>query len=982
MALRIRLLGAVEISDDGAPLRIDSSRATSLLAYLLLHRDAPQPRAHLAVLLWPDTTDAQARTNLRHVLHILRRTLPDADQFVDVTARTLHWRADAPWELDVAEFDAALAETGEGPEQLQRAVELYRGELLPGCYDDWLLTEREQIRRRFVAALRRLVELLQATGQDAQALSYAEQLLIADPLDESTYRLLMRLHSARGDRARALRVYHACTSTLERELGVAPSAATRQAYEALVATEKPGAATPALVASPFVGRSRERAQLTSVWKAAESGRASLVLVSGEAGIGKTRLVEDLRGWCARRGAATARARSYAAEGALAYGPITAWLRSAALRGVLPALPRPHLVELARLLPELLAEIPDLPAPAPLPENDLRHALFDAVARAVLAAGRPLLLILDDIHWCDRETLLLLHYLLRTGAGARMLVVATARFEDVHDELADLLRALSRMDRLSTIELTRLTLDDTASLAARLSGATAQTPAAERLWRETEGNPLFVVEAVRAGWPSGGSVTPKVQAVIESRLAQLSDPARELVGVAAAIGRDFTVDVLTAAADRNEDAVVESLDELWRRRIVREQGDNLYDFSHDKIRAVAYAGVSPIRRRQHHRRIARALELTAADAPGPVSAQIATHFELGGAPADSVDWFLRAAEASHQLSADTEAVRLLDRASVLLATLPPSRERNNRELKILTALPAPLASVEGYASSRLSLAQQRALDLAEALGSELAPSLVWSLAFAALSREDFADAERFAGELLERGRRDGDDVLEVEGACLQGLAAFWQADLASARGHFERALERYDPAQRTAHLLRYGQDPGVVSLARLGNTLWFLGDADGAVARRDAALGLADVIDHPLTTAAALVFSVLLAVDMGDEARIREYSGRLARLDHEAAPIRVATRALLGYVSVLDGRPEEGLRAIRDALVDAGPHPPAPGLRAMLERLRLAAAVAVPDPEEAAAAADQLLRLGGPGRLWAAAAHRYRSGTASRTVGNA
>ncbi len=868
VGLRIRLLGGVELTHDGAVLRVESGRVESLLAYLLLHRDAPQSRQHLAFLLWPDTTDAQARTNLRHVLHTLRRTLPNADGYLDVAARTLQWRPAARYQFDVAEFVAACdgARTaGDSVQALRDAVRLYRGELVPGCYDEWLLGERESHRQRYLDALRRLVDLLETAGEGVQGITYAERLLAADPLDEGAYRALMRLHAANGDRARALRVYHGCTSALEQELGVAPSAATTRVYQTLLDRQpmagggRPTRQQATLGASPFVARAKERATLTELWRKAETGRGSLVLVVGEPGIGKTRLVEDFRSWCAQRGAATAQARSYAAEGELAYGPVVAWLRSPDVRGGLRRLGREQLTELARLLPELLVEMPDLPRPEPLTDSEQRHRMLDAVALALRRTGRPLLLVGDDLHWADRETLQFLHLLLRGSEGTghaqdstpAVLAVATARSGvlDPDSPLAQLVRGARSLDRLTEIELAPLSPTDSAVLAGRLTGAALDESSAARLWRETEGNPLFLVEAVRAGWPDAVEVSQKVQAVIESRLAELSAPARDLVGLAATIGRDFTVELLAEAGNADEDTLVASLDELWRRRIVREQGGSRYDFSHDKIRAVAYAGVGPVRRRHHHLRIARALEPDGGN-PSSVSGQIATHYEHAGVPGAAADWYARAAGEAQQLQANAEAIRLLERSRSLLTTLPPSGERDLRELALLTALPAPLASVEGYASPRLSAVHDRAVQLAGQSGSELAPPLLWSLAFASLVHDDYPRAERFAAELRDRGERVADQVLVVEGCALLGLAAFWQADLDAAKAHLERAVDRYRPEQLTAHLLRYGQDPEVMALARLGNIAWLQGDATQAVRRRDAAMARAHEIGHPLTTAAA------------------------------------------------------------------------------------------------------------------------------------
>ncbi len=974
MSLRIRLLGGVSIDQDGSPVRLESGRVESLLGYLLLHRDTPQSRQHLAFQLWPDTTDAQARTNLRHLLHSLRRAWPDVDAHLDVGNRTVQWRSAAAVDLDVEMFDAALDaaqdSAGDRIGSLGAAVDLYRGELLPGCFDEWLPAERDRHRLRYLAALRELVTLHEAKHDVAKAISYAERLLVTDPLDEPTYRMLMRLHDARGDRALAVRSYHRCASTLERELGVEPSAQTRLAYDTLLsaepATAPVGSARRTAHGSVFVGRIPERRQLIASWRNAEARRPALVAVSGETGIGKTRLVEEFRAWCGQHGAACASARSYAAEGDLPYGPIAAWLRSPVIRPALLQLDHDRLTDIARLLPQLLTDIPGLPRPEPVPDPDRRQRLWDAIAGALLSVRRPLLLVADDLQWADKESLQFLHYLLRRNAP--LLVVATVRTGDVDPDsaVAELFRAAGLLERFVELHLGPLPADDVAALAERLGGAALTGAAAEQLYRETEGNPLFVVEAIRAGRTEPGLVTAKVQAVIESRLAQLSPPARDLVAVAATIGRDFSMDLLSAAAGTDENTLVAALDELWRRRIVRDQGNLLYDFSHDKIRAVAYAAVGPVRRRHLHRRIGRALEQVIGGEGA--SAAIAAHYEHAGATDAAAQWYARAGLAAQLLHANADAVRLLERSRDLLRTLPPSADRDGRELAVLTALPAALVSVEGYASPRLAAAHQRAVRLAGGSTVELAPPLLWSLAFASLVLDDFTGAERFAAELTGRGDRDGDDVLVVEGSCLLGLAAFWQADLPTARVHLEQTVDRYRPAQCTAHLAAYGQDPAVVALARLGNTLWFLGDPAGACRARAAALSRAEEIGHPLTSAAALIFAALLAIDMDDEPSMIRYVRELTAIDHPAAPIRHTLTALTGYLEVLDHRTEAGRTMIRQAVDDANINPAAPGMPAILERIMLAACVSTADADAVVASAQRLLGLVS-GLVWAPEARR-------------
>ena len=704
------------------------------------------------------------------MLHTLRRALPDADRLIEIGPRTLHWRADVPLWLDVEQFERALAE-----DRLEEAVEIYGGELLEGRYDEWLSGERERLAGLYVDALERLARQHEQHQRWPEAIRCAERLVARDPLREESHRLLIRLCQASGDRARAVRAYHVCATTLERELGVDPSPETRAVYESLVvaalADRIPG--TP-----PLVGRAAERARLAAAWRAAASGHPRLVLVTGEAGVGKTRLVDELR---ARAAAVTAEARAYPAEGPLAYGVVTAWLRSAPVAARLSRLGRADLTELARLLPELAARATP---PEPLPEAELRHRLLGAIGRALLAAGTPLLLVADDVQWADAQSLRLIHYLIRSAPPARLLVAATARREelDEHHPLTALSTAVAALDRLSEIELARLSREETALLAERITGTPLGAAGLERLYGDSEGNPLFVVEALQPDAPAAR----QVQAVIAARLARLSPPAAATAGVAATIGQAFSADVLAAATGLDEQAFVAALDELWRRGIVRAHGPNAYDFSHGRIRDAAYAALGPPRRRHVHLAVARALER----GEHAAAAAIAPHYEQAGATAEAVRWYERAADAAQWLHAHPDAVRALERALALSGELPDGPGTAGLQLRLLTALPAPLLALEGYASERMTRVHARALLLASQLGLEPEPPLMWSLAMAALTRGEWEPARGFAEQLHARAERDDDQVLWVESGYLRGIAAYWPGRLDQARGHFEAAMERF------------------------------------------------------------------------------------------------------------------------------------------------------------------------------------------------
>ncbi|KPL19251.1 MAG: hypothetical protein AMJ93_13210, partial [Anaerolineae bacterium SM23_84] len=361
------------------------------------------------------------------------------------------------------------------------------------------------------------------------------------------------------------------------------------------------------------------------------------------------------GWAKQQGIVTASARCYASEGSLVYAPVADWLRTQPLRSVLLSLDAVWLTEVARLLPGLLVERPDIPPPGPLTESWQRQRLYEALTRAVLG-HRPRLLVLDDVHWCDEDTLGWLSYLLRRRISARSdgigpgqtLVVATRRSGEVRADgaLAALLADLRRTDQLVQIELGPLSQEETLELAAHVAGRPLDPALAEPLRQGSEGNPFFVVEMVRAGLPQGTQgadehtramahtrlpLPPKVRMVIQARLDQLSPEARDLVGLAAVVGRVFATDILREASAADEDGLVRALDELRQRRLVREQGVGAYEFGHDSIREVAYEGLSATRRQLYHRRVAEALEALYAFDRDVASGQIAAHYGRGGMP---------------------------------------------------------------------------------------------------------------------------------------------------------------------------------------------------------------------------------------------------------------------------------------------------------------------------------------------------------------
>ena len=434
----LRLLGHFHLAlGDQPTVILRSARERALLAYLCLHRDAQQRRQHVAFRLWPNSTEAQAQNNLRRTLHHLRRNLPAVERYLHVDHQTIQWLADESFTLDVADFETALNHASDSTTEdqshrrnlLERAVRLYRGDLMPDCYDDWIAPERDRLRSRYIQALEELGWMVEEQREYTVAIPYAQQLLRTEPLHEAAHRRLMRLYVLNGDRAAALRTYHSCVTLLERELGVGPGEAIQEAYQRLLQQEAPAvlrhrSGLLGQNAVPLIGREAEWQTLLSRWRRSARGHAHFVLIAGEPGIGKTRLAEELLTWADRQGIGSVRARSYAAAGELAYAPVIDWLRLPMLQASLDEMDEVWLPEISRLLPEMQIAHPAQSRPGPVDESWQRRRLFEALANVVTVDGQPKLLLIDDLQWCDSETLAWLAYMMVAYPHTPLLIIGT------------------------------------------------------------------------------------------------------------------------------------------------------------------------------------------------------------------------------------------------------------------------------------------------------------------------------------------------------------------------------------------------------------------------------------------------------------------------------------------------------------------------------------------------------------------------------
>ena len=995
--LHLRLLGDFSLLyNDQQVTNLNTTRLRSLLTYLVLHRDVPQPRQHLAFLFWPDATEAQARNNLRQLLHQLRQAFPDVEHFLSADAHMLHWHPVTPCYLDVAAFEQTLTLADAAARQhdqhalqdaLEQADSLYRGELLPGCYDEWILPERDRLRQRHLQVLEHLLRLFEEQGDPVTAIRYAQRLIALDPLSEDLYRRLMRLFALNNDRASALHVYHTCVTTLQRELGVNPDPATREAYERLMHQEPPTIQAivhqPLLAApSTLIGRKLEWEALQDAWHHATTAEPHFVLVTGEAGIGKSRLTEEFLLWASQQGAVTAKARSYAAEGQLSLAPVTDWLRSDGLRAPLRQLDAVWLTEVARILPELLAERPDLPHYEPVTEYGQRQRFFEALGRALLVTSQPLLLLIDDLQWCDQETLEWLHFLLRFDPMARLLVVGCAREEELplHHPLRTFLLHLRTTAAVTEIALQPLDAAETAKLAGAVANRELDLDSVMRLYHETGGYPLFVVEMVRADLgrisasppeadrphrqPSlddDRTLPPRMHAVLIGRLLQLSASAREFVELAATIGREFTFDLLISVSKADADSAVRALDELWHKRIVREHGANSYDFTHDKLREVAYAEISAPQRRMLHRRVAQELEAMSASDLDSVSGQLASHYERAGMIEQALPYYRRAAAVAQCVYANEDAISLLLRSLELLALLPAGSKRDKQELSLQLALAPLYRMTTGWAAPELERVLDRALALCDTVGDDaqraetlyglqslyvvqarLEKVQVVSDELHTLYQHSLGTTPPFAdmmaaGARLHLGKitdantqfteiiaaHDPDQILhlqESQGTNYAAHARAWQAHALWCLGYLQQAQEKGRDAVKLVQDL---DQPFNQALASAYLALLQQLCADEAVAREHAeqALALTEKYQAPYYRAwADILVSYALALEQPNEERIEYLRGSITAFKASSARLRLPYfLSLLAQVYGKAGRAEEGLACINEALSEARAH---------------------------------------------------------------
>ncbi|MFQ5773858.1 MAG: BTAD domain-containing putative transcriptional regulator [Kiloniellaceae bacterium] len=743
----LRLFGGFRLEDgDGTPVRIPLRKGEALLAYLACAPGEPVSREKLAALLWSERDDRRARQNLRQVLHALSRAV--AGQGVSILhlpGRSVALDAGAVW-VDAVEFERLSAEGS--AKALGRAAALYRGEFLAHlrveapAFEDWRVVARTRFQDLAMKCLSGLLEHQERAGQAGAAIGTADRALRIDPYREDIHRRLMALYAASGMRGSALAQYLTCREVLQRELRVAPEQETTELYRRILAqgpSHSPGTAAsrseswpagldgggrdgPSISNGITVGRRDELAALVREFARAADGGSRLVTVAGEAGVGKSHLLDVFARDLATQGAAVFWTRARRAERTL---PLALW--SDLLDGLAP-----HRSE-ARV--GISAGLRDEQAPfrassveAGDTQGDLGGAwrrAYDSAVRLVRARANraAVALIFEDLQWADGESLGLLLYALRRLRQAPVLFVATFRPDDPRggEHLSRALRDLERSHSVRRIALAPLSREQTSDLVGRLQAAIDAQPVSQarnrEIWAISEGNPRIVVEKVlsRAGDGSGKteSLPDAARRDVSRILSRLSEPARRLVTVASVMGSRCEFRAVRRAAGLREEAVVRALEELVAAHVLRLEGERVA-FVRRRVRLALYAELLAPRRKAMHAAAARAIALTHAGELEPQCRRLAHHYRHAGRTADAFvfevrsgeveldrgqrrtarGWFLRALKTARRLETEAPTETWKARAALGLATVAELDQDLDAALEVLRPLERRLDRLDG------------------------------------------------------------------------------------------------------------------------------------------------------------------------------------------------------------------------------------------------------------------------------------------------
>jgi tetratricopeptide (TPR) repeat protein len=926
----------------------------------------------LAGLLWGKIDEDRARYNLRRALWSLRREINPPHSTHDVYVRfeegcysfnplSDHW-------LDVAAFEETVdsniphsANSYSDPthvfppanEQfLSNAVDFYCGDFMAGfrlsdcpAYEDWMYLERDRLRLLYLKALQSLARACTQRRDYWPAIAYCQEILSADPTYEAAHRELMVIYHTIGNQESALQQYQLLSQTLRSQLDLEPLPETRSLYQSIRHGTLPAKGlTYSLTQSsdwamtsylPFVGRVGEQSSLDEALESAIQGRSAVVAISGEAGVGKTRLVKEFLGHTSVSGLAILRARCYLQDEALPYQAIID-----ALRAYLPAVDPAHLArlddlwvaEVVKLLPELHGYLSHVPvSPTLFPEQE-RNRLFEGMAQFIthLSQRSSLVLFLDDLHFADEPTLEMVHYLARRLAGTRVLLIITLRQEELvgHPGLRNLLRSLKRIESLMAISLDRLTADDVFILVREaLPEETDLRHLARSLYEESGGNPFYLVELLRS-LQEDGRLSPdelpiptSVRQVIQGRLLRLDDKSRKALNAASVIGRQFDSIILRQVYPDQEEALLDALDRLLAQHWVEQlpgARPGLYDFSHGLVREVVYQLMPSDWRRRLHRKVGLAME-SSGDSEGELAGSLTYHFREGGDLERAQRYALFAAAYARKLYANREAIGYYLRA-LELSQAGGSPLITSQYLEILLELGKVYQLLGEYeaaiATCRQVLTEEALNDqtAGETLADPVSRQLCLQLALAYDRKGEYQQALAALRLLEIHTSYSNDPEMQLEKA----TAAWAMARVRIHRGQNYQALALCNKALTLLSRLSWSEALATIQISiyhSMARSYFHLGNYDIAVRHYERALEIAGRLNQRATIPRLLIGLGDVARRRGDYAQAEAYARESLSMCQEVGHVAgVATsHGALGNVAYNRGRLVEAFAHYQQAL---------------------------------------------------------------------
>ena len=874
MSLRLHLLGTPGIDQDGVRLDISSNKAIALLAYLAANR-LPQPRDRLLALLWPDSTTEAAHKNLRNVLWSLRRMLGDNA----IIAQGSDLKLNAALQVDLYDLER-VAEQPAGDSLTLLIAEF--GVFLEGIslndtpdFEAWLTGQRERIGQLYLRVVQNEINLLRTRQDWTNVILLAQKGLSFDDLQEPLHRILMEAYARLGQRGDALRQYDTLCQILSNELGVDPLPETQRVRNDILqgVYDRPnvnGAAVPAATRQPrripmlgdapqvpFIGRETELAQLDSAFQRAVDGETRIALISGEMGIGKSRLWQE---WSARlpQDATILAMRGLQATRSLPFAPLIELFNSNACLHRIASDPV-HisgiwLSEIARVIPAMRAVLPDVPAPVTVPFDEERRRLFESFCQFMYALrAKPLVMFVDDTHWIDQALLDWLAYLVNSMHDTGLLLVIAYRQEELNTALAGIVAGWGRENLLHRIPLQRLSDREAAIIVKTLAGDVDFAP---HLVAQSAGNPYFLIEMCRSGLRD---VPRELSELVQTKLDRLSVSTRQTLQAASVLEPDFDFALLRRTSGRGEEETLDALDTLLDTSILVEKAGS-YSFSHPLVATVVRSTLSSARKSFLHRRAAEAIETANRSRVSEVAALLLGHYAEAGERVKAAHYADVAAARAIELAAPVEAIAFY-RQALLHESTPERQLSMGRALQSISDMDAAQVAFEDayhtYASNGNRQGAARAcFDLAGLnLGRGHIPQVQYWINESQKHVNMDADPESRAlahyimamGQLLRSG-----SLIEAETHLLEtvaiasqhglfelaGRGSFELGNLYARRGDLGSAMKAYFDA------LHSGIQAGDVMreiLARnnIAYHSLLVGDRDQARLHIEAALALAD-----------------------------------------------------------------------------------------------------------------------------------------------